>query len=88
MTQRMCGNEETRDHPLIGTTHTVRNAPEAGRQLTNDDHGVTPGLSVEIVGVFQNWNQVAGLDMLYVWVPANKVHVHLQPAELGLPPLS
>lgn len=45
---------------------------------------VAPGMKVEIVSVWKDWKGVAGLDMLYVFVPDTGMHTHLVPADLGL----
>lgn len=77
-------NEHNRvtDHPAIGTVHTYRPdlpippGPFDGRTV------VAPGMDVHIVSAFNNWNDVPGLSMFYVYVPDTGYHTHVTPADL------
>lgn len=48
---------------------------------------VGPGMPVGIKAVFYNWNNVPGLDMIYVYCFATGQHTHVTPFDLGLTPL-
>lgn len=84
-------NQRIEGHPLVGTRHVYRaDQPpydatadsEPGRLILGNGH------HVEVLSVFKNWNDVAGLDMLYVRCEETRESTHVPPADLGLPPLT
>lgn len=44
---------------------------------------VAPGMQVIVLAAFANWNDVHGLDMLYVRVPITGMTTHITPSDLG-----
>jgi hypothetical protein len=77
-------------HPLIGTTHLYHGGEEPYDPASDTDGGVLligNGMQAQVESVFKDWNGVAGLDMLYIYVPQTRQHTHVVPADLGLPPL-
>lgn len=76
------------NHPLNGVRKALRGAQPV---YDPDTEGgvlvVAPGLECEIRAVFQNWSDVAGFDMLYVYCPSTRQVTYVTPADLGLPPL-
>lgn len=87
----MPNNQKIPDHPLLGTTHTFRPdlPPYDGDKDTEPGPLIVGnGMPVVIKAVFQNWNGVPGLDMLYVFCTATGFHTHITPADLGMPSLA
>jgi hypothetical protein len=87
-------NSPISDHPLKGTTHTFRPDeepydPDLPRKYNLPGTLiVAPGMTVLIKAVFQNWNDVPGLDMFYVFCTGTGMHTHVTPDDLGLPALT
>lgn len=74
------------DHPLIGTTRVYRadDPPYDPAQDADTRNTVLGnGMDVTVVAAFHTWNGVAGLDMLYVYVPFTGRHTHVTPLDLG-----
>lgn len=75
------------DHPLKGTTHIFKPNDKPYDGDTDTLPGrliVGAGMTVIVKAVFHNWNDVPGLDMLYVFCTATGMHTHVIPADLGL----
>ena len=75
------------DHPLIGSTHVYRAGEEPYDPATDTDSGVLilgNGMEVTIKAVFTDWNDVKGLDMLYVYCHTTGYHTHVTPKDLGI----
>lgn len=90
-TVRFMPNQAITGHPLVGTEHVYR------ADLPPYDPSVEPvpgtvviaaGHYAVILAVFEDWNGVAGLDMLWVRCKETGLTTHVVPADLGLPPLS
>ncbi len=81
-------NTPIENHPLIGTTHAYR-ADLPAYDASQDTEGGTlilgNGFLVTVRAVFADWNDVPGLDMLYVEVPETGHSTHVTPSDLGLP---
>lgn len=45
---------------------------------------IAPQMEVQVVSVFENWNDVKGLDMLFVFVKDTGLHTHVTPDSLGI----
>lgn len=73
-------------HPLVGTEQTF--APDrpdmSGVPVTDPRTIARPGDTVRVVSVFHDWNDVPGLTMCYVYVPATRYHTHLSPRDMGI----
>ncbi|MFZ2528456.1 MAG: hypothetical protein WAX14_12500 [Rhodococcus sp. (in: high G+C Gram-positive bacteria)] len=77
-------------HPLAGTKHVYRGGEPTYDAKADSGGGVVviaPGFECEIQLAFQNWNDVPGLDMLFVYCHQTGYHTHVTPADLGLPSL-
>lgn len=75
------------NHPLVGVDATYRADLPAYDPSADTEDGtliIGAGMAVTIWYVFENWNDVPGLDMLYVFVPATGHHTHVTPDDLGL----
>lgn len=84
-------NIRIENHPLVGTVHTYRAdlPPHPEEDAAKDSRLVIAnGYKAEILAAFENWNDVAGLDMLYVRCLTTRHTTHVTPGDLGLPPLS
>lgn len=82
-------NQRIEGHPLVGARRTYRGKyydPAVDKKPGSLVVGY--GHHVEILAVFTNWNDVAGLDMLYVRCEETGQPTHVTPADLGLTPLS
>jgi hypothetical protein len=88
-------------HPLMGQTFIYRphepvyertEAEKDVRNVASMGLGgtlvVAAGMRVGVKQVFRNWNDVPGLDMLYVHVFATGLNTHVTPFDLGLSPLA
>lgn len=84
-------NRPINNHPLVGSALRTYRADLPAYDPDEDCEGgslvVAAGLPVGIKAVFQNWNGVPGLDMLYVYCPATGMHTHVTPFDVGLKPL-
>lgn len=77
-------------HPLTGTEHTYKPGLPPYDPALDTEPGVLvvgPGMKVTVILAFQNWNDIPGLDMLYVRCHETGYHTHVTPGDLGLPPL-
>lgn len=84
-------NHRIEGHPLVGTKHAYRADLPPYDAVSDTEPGVIVignGHHVEIVEVFKNWNDVPGLDMLYVRCDETALCTHVTPADLGLPALA
>lgn len=83
-------NQQLEHHPLVGTKHVFRADLEPYDPATDWEPGILVignGHHVEVLAVFKNWNDIAGLDMLFVNCQETGMSTHVTPADLGLPPL-
>jgi hypothetical protein len=83
-------NQRIEGHHLVGTRHTYRAEFPPHDPTTDREPGtliIGVGHHVEILAVFANWNDVAGLDMLYVRCEETGQSTHVTPIDLGLPAL-
>lgn len=83
-------NQPIDGHPLVGTSHIYRADLPPYDNAADTEPGVLiigNGHTVEVLSVFKNWNDVSGLDMLYVRCAQTRESTHVTPADLGLPPL-
>ena len=77
-------NTPMHDHPLVGYLYTYhKNLPHYNGEVY-EGLVLANGMQVQIKSVFQNWNDVEGLDMLYVYVPETGQCTHIPPRALGL----
>ena len=85
-------NERIEGHPLVGTTHVYRADHTPWNEIEDDGEPgvlvVGNGMTVKILEVFKNWNDIAGLDMLYVLCSETGERTHVTPTDLGLPALN
>lgn len=80
-------NQRIEGHPLIGTRHVFHADLPPYDPATDTSAGtivIGNGHHVEILSVFKNWNDIAGLDMLYVRCEETGERTHVTPADLGL----
>lgn len=71
-------------HPMIGAEVTYRpDCPDA-THLPAHDYVVRNGDTCTVLAVFHDWNQVSGLTMFRVEVPATGNRTYLSPAECGI----
>jgi hypothetical protein len=78
-------NRRIANHPLVGHTLTYRPDLPAYDPDLDREGGVLVlgnGMPVIVKAAFENWNDVPGLDMLYVFVPATGMHTHQSPKEM------
>ena len=83
-------NLQIDNHPLVGTHHIYRGDLSPYDPAADREPGIVVignGHHVEVLAAFQNWNDVADLDMLYVLCRETGMRSHVTPADLGLPPL-
>ena len=77
-------NTPMHDHPLVGYLYTYhKNLPPFNGEF-DDSLILASGMQVQVKAVFQNWNGVEGLDMLYVYVPETGQCTHIPPRAAGL----
>lgn len=84
-------NQRIEGHPLVGTSHIYRPDLPAYDPETDTEPGtvvIANGFTVEVLAVFKNWNDVAGLDMLAVHCPETGLSTHVTPSDLSLPALA
>lgn len=83
-------NQQIPGHSLVGTHHVYRPDLEPYDATTDREPGtlvIGNGHHVEVLAVFNNWNDVDGLDMLFVRCGETGMYTHVTPADLALPPL-
>lgn len=83
-------NQPIAGHPLLGTCHVFRADLPPYDPTADHEPGtlvIGNGHHAEVLAVFQNWNDVVGLDMLAVRCVETGESTHLTPDDLGLPPL-
>lgn len=83
-------NQSIPGHPLLGTVHVFRADLPPYDPAADREPGtlvIGNGHHAEVLAVFQDWNEVAGLDMLAVRCVETGESTHVTPAELGLPAL-
>lgn len=44
---------------------------------------VAPGMGVQVLATFRDWNCIPGLVILWVYVPATGQHTHIVPRDIG-----
>ncbi len=72
-------------HRMVGEVHTYRpDLPVPDKKKIDARTVVAPGMEVTIRAVFRDWNDVDGLDMLYVEVSETGYCTHVTPYDLGL----
>lgn len=80
------GDRRISDHPLLNTERVYRADQPPYDASTDTEPGVLVvgnGMTVTVVGAFHTWNNVPGLDMLYVYCPTTGIHTHVTPRDLG-----
>lgn len=80
-------NTPLKDHPLVGYVYTYHQNLPPFKDYGELDVIVGNGMQVQVKSLFQNWNDVEGLDMLYVYVPATGMCTHIPPRAIGLGPI-
>jgi hypothetical protein len=84
-------NQRIEGHPLVGTCHVFHADQPPYDPVKDTGPGtleIGNGHRAEVLEVFKNWNDVAGLDVLWVRCEQTGLTTHVTPADLGLPPLS
>jgi hypothetical protein len=82
-------NTPTLGHALIGTEQTFLPAGKTASPDANtapDDSKIVAryGDTVQVREVYENWNDVDGLTVAYVFVPSTGFHTHFSLGEMGL----
>lgn len=68
---------------FIGERFTYRPDLPPYEPAADETYVVANGQDVVIVEAFDDWNNVDGLIIFYVFVPATGKHTHLSPSEMG-----
>ena len=68
----------------MGKSFTYRADAEKYTGPIGDDLIVANGMSVTVLAVFADWNEVEGLEILAVRVPETGHTTHVTPGDLGL----
>lgn len=79
-------NKPFANHPLVGTRAIYHEKLPPYDPAADTEPGtliVANGMEVEIKAVFRYWNDVDGLDMMTVFVPATGYTTHVPPRALG-----
>lgn len=87
MSKTYVPNQPIEDHPLEGCSFIYRADQPPYDAFADDEPGVLilgNAMPVRVIKVFRNWNQIEGLDMLAVYVPATGHSTHVTPADLGI----
>ena len=85
----MQGNDAYRiaSHPLLGTRRVYR-ADMPKYDPTKDTDGGTlvlgAGMEVTVCALFHSWNNIRGLEMVYVFCNETKMATHVPPKDLGV----
>lgn len=76
-------NAPVDNHPMVGEVLTYRpDLPSlAGEPVTDPKVVVRPGDEVIVLSVFHDWNDVPGLTIFYVYVPATGYRTHVSANE-------
>ena len=77
-------NTPMKSHPLVGYVYTYHENLPPYSEAVDEFLVLGNGMQVQVKSVFQNWNGVEGLDMLYVYVPTTGESTHVPPRALGL----
>lgn len=80
-------NVPVENHSLEGCRFVYRGWETPYDPFTDDEPGTLilgNAMAVEVRKVFHNWNDVPGLTILYVHVPATGYHTHVTPKDLGI----
>lgn len=84
-------NQQIDNHPLVGTEHVFRPDLPAYARESDTEPGtlvIGNGHRVTVLAAFKDWNDVPGLDMLYVHCHDTGMSTHVVPSDLGLAALA